>query len=109
MSEHRVRVENGKYELILSDGWKLDILRGNEPWVENITASKCLHGVMCELDAARVVLGAARALAKCMETMPMELAKQLAKYDDVVGLVRALTRHSGLVDDNEPPSVWAKP
>lgn len=109
MSEHSVKVDNGKYMFCHRDGWQMDVLRHGEPWVRNLDAPKAVASMMAELDAARVVLGAARALAKCMETMPMELASQLAKYADVVGLVRALNRHSGLVDDNEPPSAWTAP
>lgn len=107
MNEHSVKVDNGKYEFIVRDGFRIEVLRRGDPWVAGMDAPRAVQGLMCELDAARVVIGAARALVKCMESMPMELATQLAKYDDVVGLVRALTRHSGLVDDREPPSVWA--
>lgn len=106
MSEHRIKVDNGKYEFIQRGGWKLDVLRHGEPWVEDLDASKAIGSMMAELDAARVVLAAARALAKFFETMPMELAQMLAKPEEPALLVRALNKHAALADDQEPPSLW---
>lgn len=98
MSEHRVKVENGKYEFIQRAGWKLDILRGGEPWAENVDCSKAIGSMMAELDAARVVLEAARrAVSIATEGLTPS-----------GGLTSAIERYDRLVDDREPPSDWTK-
>lgn len=106
MSEHRVNVDNGKYTFVVLDGFKIHVWRGGKPWIEHADAPKAIHCLIAELDAARVVLQAARALAAFFETMPLELATMLARHDEPVAIVRALARHGGLVDDREPPSAW---
>lgn len=103
MSEHRVKIENGKYTMVSKDGWRLDILRHDELWIENITAAKCLHGAMCELDAARVVVKAAREFLAAHDAV-----RSIVGGPDSIGAIRdALEKHSALVDDREPPSEWA--
>lgn len=107
MGDFTVKVDNGKYTFIQRGGWKLDVLRHGEPWVEDLGCSKAIHSMMAELDSARVVLVAARRLADFFENMPLELAAALAAHDATVGLVRALSLHDALVDDHEPPSEWS--
>lgn len=107
-ARHRVKVEGGKYEFVSRGGYVLDVLRNGEPFVANATPSKAIGAMMAELDAARVVLEAARRLATFFETMPVALATSLSRYDEFVGVTRALARHDGLVEDLEPPSEWTK-
>lgn len=98
MNEHRVRVENGKYEFIQRGGWKLDVLRHGQPWAEDVTCSKAIGTMMAELDAARVVLAAAR---RTVEIHHEGIAP-------IGGLRDALEKYDRLVDDREPPSEWTK-
>ena len=88
----KVRVDNGKYtfEKVFKTG-VIRILRHGEPWHEQSDAGNALASVMAELDAARVVLDAARALG---EAAPIKIQ-------------RALKQHRALVDDREPPSEWS--
>lgn len=93
MSEHKVRVDNGKYEFIHRGAFRIDILRHGERWVEDLGAGKAVMSMMAELDAARVVVAAARA----------GLASGLIES---AGLTAALKLHDSLVDDREWPSEW---
>ena len=97
MSEHRVKIENGKYEFIRSRFNELCIYRGGKPWHRQSDGPIAqIDSMMAELDAARVVLAAAR------ETVEMHhegIAPILALRD-------ALEKHARLVDDREPPSQW---
>jgi hypothetical protein len=92
--EHRIRVENGKYTFIERGGFRIDILRYGEPWVEDITASKAIGTLMAELDAARVVVQAVR---RHVETPVNGVPADV---------IAALHLHDRLVDDREPPSAW---
>lgn len=101
MSEHRVKVDNGKYEFIQRGGFKVDILRHRKPWVEDITASKAIGSMMAELDAARVVLEAARDF--------VFIAQVNGRGGEVLALVRALAAHDACVGDRQPkPTEWAR-
>lgn len=98
MSKHRVRVDGGKYEFVHHGGWKLDVRRHGEQWVENLDAPKAVTSMMYELDAARVVLSAVRAVyARLGEAGAFQLPPSI---------IDALHKHASLVDDNEPPSEW---
>ncbi len=98
-TEHRVSVENGKYTFVVpADDYRVSILRYGEPWHgPQGEASNALHQIMMELDAARVVLEAARALVR--------------RYEGGVAypaiLADALDLHDRLVSDRETPSPWA--
>ncbi len=81
----KIRTDNGKYTFI-KDGLTIRVLRYGEPWHEQQQAFNAISSLMCALDAARVVLEAARA------------------GGDVQA---ALRLHDGLVSDREPPSEWA--
>lgn len=90
-SEHRVRVDNGKYEFVMRDGNDFDIIA----YDPSAPARDAVHAMMCDLDAARVVVQAAR---KCVEAdFPPSLP---------AGLAAALALHDRLTDDREPPSAW---
>ena len=91
MSDHTVKVENGKYTFIVR-GLSIAINRYGEPWHEQQDAFNALHSIVAELDAARVVVEAARRLDLIGEA-------PLAIRD-------ALQKHSRLVSDNEKPSEW---
>jgi len=94
--EHRVSVENGKYTFASpSDSFQIHVLRHGELWVGQADAPKAVYSMMAELDAARVVLAAARTLAAAGVAPP--------------ALVEALTNHDALVDDQGPPSPWTVP
>jgi hypothetical protein len=90
MSKHTVRVDSGKYTFIIADGPTILIDRHGERWHAQQEAFNALHSMMCELDAARVVLDAARRLG---DDAPREIKQALAK-------------HSSLVSDREGPSDW---
>lgn len=94
MGEHRVRVSGGKYTFVQKAYW-VEIERYGESWHKQHEASNALTSAMAELDAARVVLAAARSLEKRGDA-PMELRQ-------------ALRLHEALVDDSEHPSEWAVP
>lgn len=89
-----VRVDNGKYTFVQNDAdpWVIKIQRHGEDWHRQEEASNALSTMMAELDAARVVIAAARALGG---DAPREILK-------------ALERHCALVSDREKPSAWAE-
>jgi hypothetical protein len=98
--EHRVEVENGKYTFVVpSDEARVHILRHGESWYtpEVGQPSHALHAIMCELDAARVVIQAAR-----------ELITNRTTPDSDERLVEALTKHAALTVDHTPPSPWTE-
>jgi hypothetical protein len=93
----KVNVSNGKYTFVREPSaaqpnvtyTRID--RGGARWCNQpLPGDNAVHSMMCELDAARVVLRAARSLG-----------------DHAPQAIRdALTHHSHLVDDREPPSAW---
>lgn len=92
----KINVNDGKYTFqTAEDGCSVDVLRYGKPWIESATGSNALHAMMCELDAARLVLDAVR---KATEESITEHAWVL--------ITEALKRHTALVDDREPPSEW---
>jgi|KBSSwiStaDraftv2_1062776.scaffolds.fasta_scaffold00132_50 hypothetical protein len=97
-TEHRVSVDSGKYTFVVpADDYRVSILRYGEPWHgPQGEASKALHAIMCELDAARVVLAEVRALTASWR------AGAQARLED------ALRKHDALVSDNTPPSEWTR-
>jgi len=96
--EHRVNVENGQYTFVVpTDGRRVRILRRGAlcDGAEGET-SKALHAIMCELDAARVIVKAARDSLRytsegCMPSRSLE---------------SALALHDRLTADDELPSAW---
>lgn len=107
--EHCVSVDNNKYTFVSKDG-RISILRYGKPWIEHheLQGPNALYSIMCELDAARVVLQAARNLADRFEMMPLPMINTLVAYDEPVMLVRVLAQHDRLVTDHTPPSEWAE-
>jgi hypothetical protein len=98
--EHRVEVENGKYTFIVpSNDDRVHILRHGEPWYQPEVGqpSHALHAIMCELDAARVVIQAAR-----------ELVRRGTAPNSDEFLVEALTKHAALTADHISPSLWTE-
>lgn len=96
---HKVKIDNGKYEFILHDGWDLEVRRGGVPWIggegeQSLPGSKAIHAMMRELDAARLVVAAAR------ETE--------SDYDDGYRVSQALKLHDSLVGEGGKPSDWTK-
>lgn len=90
----RVRVDNGKYTFVKSsETTTIQVLRHGEPWHEQADAFNAITSIMAELDAARVVIAAARQLG---DGAPIEIRQ-------------ALEKHRALVDDQEQPSAWATP
>lgn len=94
MSDHIVSVSNGKYTFRIEAGPTVFIDRGGVYWHAQQEAFNALHSMMCELDAARVVVEAARELAKRNEAPAV--------------LYAALLTHASLVNDNQKPSAWAR-
>jgi hypothetical protein len=109
--EHRVSVDGGKYTFVIAEGdYRVAILRHGEPWhPPQAEACNALGAIMCELDAARVVVEAARKLADHMEKMPLAELGPLTKGDAFVGITRAIALHDSLTGYRTPPSPWAKP
>ena len=105
---HVVKVYDGKYTFVNRLG-TIEILRYGKPWHEQTMAGNALSSLMAELDAARVVVQAARVLGDRMERMPIAELQLLAKYEEFVGITRALALHGRLCDDREPPSEWCLP
>jgi hypothetical protein len=98
--EHRVEVENGKYTFVVpSNDDRVHILRHGEPWYQPEVGqpSHALHAIMCELDAARVVIQAAR-----------ELVRRGTAPNSDEFLVEALTKHAALTADHISPSLWTE-
>lgn len=91
----RIRISNGKYEFV-KDNLTIKILRGGQPWHEQSEAFNAITSMMAELDAARVVVTAAREIFRGVPGSQGTIA-------------RALKQHDALVDDIEPPSEWAAP
>lgn len=94
MSKHTVRVSNGKYTFVIGEFQTVDILRHGEEWHRQGDAFSALHSIMCELDAARVVIEAVRRLKDIGDAQPE--------------LLKALSKHSRLVSDNETGSEWTR-
>lgn len=93
--EHTVRVDNGKYTFRKA-GLAIEVDRHDRRgWVTLHDGTNALSSMMSELDAARVVIAAARSLVKRGEAPP--------------ALVNALELHGRLVDDREHPSEWTCP
>ena len=94
--EHRVSVDGGKYTFVIpADDYRVGILRHGKPWHEQSEASHALHAIMCELDAARVVIEAVRDGVR----------RGSVSEHDRIG--KSLALHDSLVDDRERPSGWA--
>jgi hypothetical protein len=94
--ELRVFVNNGKYTFVIpSDDYRVSILRYGAPWHgPQGEATSALRSIMAELDAARVVVKAAR-----------DAASKLGQLCPTV-IHEAVALHDRLVDDHEPPSAW---
>jgi hypothetical protein len=88
---NRINVENGKYTFVKHDQF-IEILRHGEQWHKQSFAYAALVGIMAELDAARVVLRAARELG---DDTPSEIKN-------------ALDQHGKLIGDRELPSKWTE-
>ena len=99
---HKVKVDNGKYEFVMVDGWDLKVLRHGEPWIAQIEGSKAIHSLMAELDAARVVLKTVRDFITDRKQVG-DSSYPVNTFED------ALKIHDGLVYDHELPSPWARP
>lgn len=100
----RVRVENGKFEFWKHDLY-VDILRHGQPWITGLkTGVNAIYTMMAELDAARVVLVAARSLVDLRGTDASPEAINAA----LKNLVASVEKHDRLVDDREPPSEWTR-
>lgn len=94
----RIKVDSGKYEFVQQGGSRIDVLRHGQPWVQNLDATNAIYSLMAELDAARLVLEAAR---KCV-------ALGAAGLGPIEDLGEALDVHTRLVTDDNPPSPWAR-
>lgn len=101
MADHTVRVASGKYTFI-NKQLSVAIRRGGEHWHNQIEATNALRAMMAELDAARVVLEAARDVVNTPRGDTRQLVEMIDKIAD------AIARHDRLVDDREPPSEWTK-
>lgn len=108
--EHRVSVSNGKYTFVIpADDYRVSILRHGEPWHgPQGEASNALHAIMCELDAARVVVQAAREMVTAVRAK-RDSGEEFDPRYFPLALVEALALHDRLCDDNEKPSEWCQP
>jgi hypothetical protein len=102
--EFKVSVSSGKYTFVQpKDDYKIHILRYGESWVQDLDGSNALFSLMAELDAARVVLEAAR---KWNQSFSIDAKPRTVQSDNE--LMDALAKHDRLVDDHQPPSDWTK-
>src|SRR5262244_990570 len=85
--EHRVDVDGGKYTFVSSSGdYRVAILRHGEPWHLQDQASSAVHAMMCELDAARLVVAQARALVEDWRAgAQARLERALRQHDALTG------------------------
>lgn len=110
--EQRVTVDDGKFTFVVpAESDRILILHHDEPWHEVVLVSHPpaempsatgtlwpLYILMCELDAARVVLAQAR------RTVDLH-TEGLAPIE---GLRSALELHDRLVSDHAEPSPWVQ-
>ncbi len=89
----KVKTDSGKYTFVIDLG-SMHVLRHGEPWLVINEGFNAIRSLVCELDAARVVLQAAR---DCFDP---DLGAMKRHLHD------ALKQHEALVSDNEPPSDW---
>lgn len=97
-NEHRVSVQYGVYTFV-DTGRQINVLRQGQPWEVNLSGSAAILPMMCELDAARVVLKEVRSLVSsgaCNES----------KDGVIWRLRRVLEHHAALCGDNTEPSEW---
>lgn len=94
-----IRVSEGKYTFRKDGKGGIEVLRYDEAWHQQTQAANAISSLMYELDAARVVLAAARALVA--EYTANGEIKAMGE------LVASLEQHARLVTDQEPPSEWA--
>lgn len=95
---HRVSVDNGKYTFISGQGYgDIEVLRYNQQFLVIKAGSGAIYSLMCDLDAARLVLQATET------DVPGET------IDDKLNRIKiALENHHGLVGAPMPPSEWTK-
>lgn len=98
----RIKTSSGKYTFVKSprSGFSIDILRYGEEWVVDADGANALHAIMCELDAARMVLATVRAV---VSSVPLHEQNTIVSV-----LVKAMVKHQSLVTDDEPPTEWSK-
>lgn len=93
--EHRIPVDNGRYTFLVPEGdYKIVVLRDGVPWSQQTQSHGAIHALMCELDAARVVVTAVRQLVDGWQGNAQ------------ASLGEVLKQHDGLVADRSPPSPW---
>lgn len=100
--DHEVRIEGGKFTFIApADHPTVRVIDRIEPdpWVYFVDKALAVLAMMRALDAARVVVQAARKLVEQHMPQPEE-CKVLAP------LAAALLLHDSLTSDREPPSAW---
>jgi gamma-glutamyltranspeptidase len=102
---HVVRVEGGKYTFYSYLGFIVDIARHGDDWLKNIDGPKAINQMMYELDAARVVLAAARSVIAMRGRTEIDFKEIMSAVE---ALVESVRKHDALVDDREPPSEWTK-
>lgn len=111
MTEHRVKVEGGRYEFIVRVHGRIDIHRDGKPWVWDLDATTAdpmaaVHAIMMELDAARVVVQAARQCVVALNAPDAEPVAPERLHLALVALEGSIALHDRLVSDREPPSAW---
>jgi len=102
MSIHRINVENGKYTFNFDGTKTLYVFSDGAPLVTvSDMPPNAIGSIMAELDAARVVLQAARSIPAA-DSSPSEIIAFFDRMRD------AVTKHNHLCDDRELPSDWTK-
>lgn len=110
---HRLYVDSGRFILSssvddLGDGITIErsIARGEELFIFYADlAVEATRAMMRELDAARVVLEAARQLRAALASGGADLSYPVSPHSV---LLDALRRHESLVDDQLLPSSWVE-
>lgn len=60
----KIRVDSGTYTFVTAGPSVIDVLRDGKPWIALHDGTNAIRALLSELDAARVVLAAARHLGK---------------------------------------------
>lgn len=107
--EHCVSVAGGRYTFVRvegREGVKLIDRSDGEPFISWVNDAPAVTAIMCELDAARGVVEAARSLAVQLNRATDSAFEIVAKSKVGAAFLASLTLHDRLVSDHEPPSAW---
>lgn len=97
----KINVDGDKYTFVLEQGYRVDVRRHGEPWVEDMPGSKAIHSMMCELDALRMVMAEIGEHANDPNASAMH---QLKHRDDIISAYHLARRLVGSIGS---PTEWS--